>query len=110
MMPSSAAGPKKVTLPTLQVLDLFVADPTRDDWYALELCRQTGLGSGTMSQILFRLQQWGWVEDRWEDAADAHARRRPPRRFYRLTGLGERGARQLLVRRLPGRLTWGTQG
>ena len=109
-MPASESGPKKVTLPTLQVLDVLVGEPSRDDWYALELCRQTGLGSGTVAQILFRLEQWGWVEDRWEDASEAHARRRPPRRFYQLTGVGEREARLLLTHRLPGRLKWDTQG
>jgi DNA-binding MarR family transcriptional regulator len=105
-MKDSQTGPKKVTVPTLQVLDLFLANPGRVDIFALELCRQTGLGSGTVSQILFRLEQWGWAKSYWEDAGKAHGMGRPRRRFYRLTGVGERRARELVRTRFPGRLGW----
>src|SRR5207237_1051559 len=73
-------GPTRVTVPVLQVIDLLLAQPSRDDWFALEICRQTGLGSGTVAQILFRLRDWGWVTSSWEDATEAHrqGRRRPP--------------------------------
>jgi DNA-binding MarR family transcriptional regulator len=106
----SQTGPKKVTIPTLQVLDLFLANPGRDDIFALELCRQTGLGSGTVTQILFRLEQWGWAESRWEDLVTAHGMGRPRRRFYRLTGAGDRAARELVKARFPGLLGWHVRG
>lgn len=103
-MAALAPGPKKVTVPTLQILDLLLAEPGRADWFAFELCRRTGLGSGTVTQILFRLERCGWLESRWEDAAHAFSQRRPRRRFYRLTGEGQHAARELIRRRFPGRL------
>jgi DNA-binding MarR family transcriptional regulator len=99
-----AAGPKKVTQPTLLVLALFLALPSRDDWFPLEICRQTGLGSSTVTQILFRLDQWGWVDSRWEDTDVARREGRPRRRFYKVTSEGQRAASRLVhdrLRRLP---------
>ena len=103
-------GPERLTVPVLQVIDLLLAEPDRDDWFALEICRQTGLGSGTVAQILFRLQGWGWVTSRWEDAAGAHRRGRPRRRFYRLTGEGAAAARQVMRRRFPRLAGWASSG
>jgi DNA-binding PadR family transcriptional regulator len=103
-MAARAPGPLKVTVPTLQVLDVLLAEPERADWFAFEFCRRTGLGSGTVTQVLFRLERWGWLASRWEDAALAFSQRRPRRRFYRLTGEGQRAARELIRRRFPGRL------
>ena len=99
-MPSEN-GPRKVTLPTLQVLNMLLSDPTRADWYALQICRTTRLGSGTVVQVLLRLERWGWVESTWEDTAKAHGNGRPRRRFYRLTGMGARNARKLIQDRFP---------
>jgi DNA-binding MarR family transcriptional regulator len=104
------SGPVRVTVPVLQVIDLLLAEPDRDDWFALEICRQTGLGSGTVAQILFRLQDWGWVSSRWEDATEAHRQGRPRRRFYQLTGHGAPAARQVLRRRFPGIARWASAG
>lgn len=75
-------GAQNITLPTVQVLGLLLSNPTRDDWYAVHISRETTLGSSTVVQILYRLEQWGWVEARWEDAAEAFPQRRPRRRFY----------------------------
>jgi PadR family transcriptional regulator, regulatory protein PadR len=105
-MTSSDPGPKRVTLPTLQVLDLFLADLARDDWYALDISRKAKLSSGTVTQVMFRLEQWGWVESRWEQLDDTERQTRPRRRFYQLTGLGQRSARDLVAARFPGRLGW----
>jgi len=104
------AGPVRVTVPVLQVIDLLLAESGRDDWFALEICRQTGLGSGTVAQILFRLQDWGWVGSRWEDATEAHRQGRPRRRFYHLTGQGAAAARQVLRQRFPGMTRWASAG
>lgn len=101
-------GPRRVTIPVLQVIDLFLGQPERDDWFALEICRQTGLGSGTVTQILFRLQEWGWVTSHWEEMTEAHRQGRPRRRFYQLTGLGASEARQVLRERFPGIGRWAT--
>lgn len=99
-----------MTVPVLQVLDLLLAAPGRDDWFALDICRRTGLGSGTVAQILFRLQDWGWVRSRWEDATEAHRQGRPRRRFYELTGQGAAEAREILRRRFPGIARWAASG
>ena len=104
------SGPARVTVPVLQVVDLLLAAPGRDDWYALDICRQTGLGSGTVAQILFRLQEWGWVGSRWEDATEAHRQGRPRRRFYELTGEGATAARDVLRQRFPGIARWASAG
>jgi DNA-binding MarR family transcriptional regulator len=103
-------GPARITMPVLQVIDMLLAEPSRDDWFALDICRQTGLGSGTVAQILFRLQDWGWVTSRWEDATEAHRQGRPRRRFYTLTGHGATEARAVLRRRLPGLARWAPTG
>jgi PadR family transcriptional regulator len=99
-------GPQKVTVPTLQVLDVLLAEPARDDWFGFELCRQTRLSSGTVTQIMFRLERWGWLASRWEDAMEAHGQGRPRRRLYRLTGTGEAAARRLMMERFPGHARW----
>jgi hypothetical protein len=57
-------GPQRVTLPTLQILAAFMADPARDDWYGRALSVHTSLGSGTVLQCLYRLENWGWRESR----------------------------------------------
>ncbi|TYB71264.1 PadR family transcriptional regulator [Nonomuraea sp. PA05] len=52
--------------------------------YGLEICKATGLGSGTVYPILSRLERIGWVRAYWsEDEA-----RGPRRRMYELTGEG----------------------
>ncbi len=97
----AASEPGKVTVPMLRTLDLLLSQPTRDDWFALQIVRDTKLGSGTVVQILFRLERWGWVVSRWEDVGYAHDHRRPRRKFYRLTGTGARKARQFVEGAMP---------
>lgn len=63
--------------------------------YGLEISRATKLRSGTLYPILARLDHAGWVHSEWE-AVDPHDVGRRPRRYYRLTGAGERAARQEL--------------
>lgn len=103
-------GPQRVTMPVVQVLDLLLAEPARDDWFALEICRRTRLGSGSVVEILFRLQKWGWVTSRWEDASEAHRQGRPRRRFYQLTGQGAAAAREVMRERFPGLTRWASGG
>jgi len=85
----------------LRVLVLLLSEPTRDDWYALQVVRETKMGSGTVVQILFRLEHWGWVVSRWEDVEDARNHRRPRRKFYRLTGTGALRAKHYLEAAFP---------
>ena len=105
-----SAGPRRVTIPVLQVIDLLLTEPAREDWFALEICRRTGLGSGAVVQILFRMQGWGWVSSRWEETTEAHRQGRPRRRFYQLTGQGAAEAREILRQRFPGMARWAASG
>ncbi len=59
--------------------------------YGYDLLKETGLKSGTLYPILARLQQGGWLQQRWERPS---APGRPPRHLYRLSPPGKRAARQ----------------
>ncbi|GAA1616486.1 PadR family transcriptional regulator [Actinoplanes couchii] len=50
----------------------------------LELMDSTGRSSGTLYRCLVRLQRAGYVESRWETAAEG----RPARRYHHLTAAG----------------------
>jgi len=47
-------------------------------------------GYGTVYRALGRLEQFGSLTSRWEDASRAIADHRPPRRMYKVTTAGER--------------------
>lgn len=63
--------------------------------YGLEVGKEAGLRSGTLYPILARLEDAGWVESTWEQIDESVEGRRK-RRYYRLTGEGERVARETL--------------
>jgi PadR family transcriptional regulator, regulatory protein PadR len=52
-------------------------------------------GHGTLYKALSRLEEFGLLTSRWEDAAAAEGR--PRRRLYALTGKGARVAEQALA-------------
>ena len=52
-------------------------------------------GHGTLYKALSRLEEFGLLTSRWEDAASAEGRPRP--RLYELTGEGARVAEQALA-------------
>jgi PadR family transcriptional regulator PadR len=57
-----------------------------EEWrYGYELCKTTGLKSGTLYPLLIRLHDQGLLEAEWR-APDAPGR--PPRHAYRLTSSG----------------------
>src|SRR4029453_16058412 len=77
----------------LLLLEALAVAPHR--WrYGYDLSKQTGLKSGTLYPILVRLADRGLLETKWE-APERPSR--PPRHPYRLTGEGERIARQRLA-------------
>ena len=57
--------------------------------YGFDLMEQTGLTSGTVYPTLERLEGLGFARSHWEDARVAHEEKRPPRRYFEITGKGE---------------------
>jgi len=58
----------------------------RASWsYGYELCRVTGVKSGTLYPLLIRLEARGYLEAQWRQPEQPG---RPPRHAYRLTASG----------------------
>ncbi len=57
--------------------------------YGLDIVQRTGLLAGTVYTTLRRLENRGLVRGSWEDPDIAEAERRPRRRYYELTPIGE---------------------
>lgn len=66
--------------------------------YGFEIIDDTGLPSGTVYPALSRLERDGYLKSGWEDAATAHAEKRPPRRYYRVTAQGVRALDEAVQR------------
>jgi PadR family transcriptional regulator, regulatory protein PadR len=81
----------KMSLQTQAILATLLEDIT-EPHYGLEMAKAAELPSGTIYPVLARLEREGWVESEQEDV-DASIVGRPPRRYYRLTGDGERVAK-----------------
>jgi PadR family transcriptional regulator, regulatory protein PadR len=101
----AADGPR-LSKQGLVVLRLFVDRPT----VALagsDIIKAAGLFSGTVYQILFRLERAGWLTSKWEQA-EPNEIGRPRKRLYRLTALGEQNSRAAFseLGLSSGRLAW----
>lgn len=70
----------------LLVASVLLAAPGDAQHYGYDLCKATGVRSGTMYPLLRRLLNAGWLSDGWESQAEAVDR--PPRRYYRMTAEG----------------------
>jgi DNA-binding PadR family transcriptional regulator len=88
-----------MTGPTLKVLGELLSRP-HNRISGAEISRSTGLASGTLYPILFRLEEAGWLQSEWEEVTPSEVKR-PRRRLYRLTGLGEASTRASFVEILP---------
>jgi DNA-binding SARP family transcriptional activator/DNA-binding PadR family transcriptional regulator len=84
-----------MTPQTLQVLKVLLERPAVKQ-YGLQIAKQTGLAAGSLYPILSRLEQIGWLGSEWEDS-DPHRDGRPRRRYYHLTGVGLKRARQAVL-------------
>lgn len=60
---------------------------------------------GTLYKALDRMERAGLLTSRWEDPDAATAERRPRRRLYRVTGLGERALHRAEAMRFTGART-----
>ena len=76
----------KLPVGTVMVLHALA----RGHRYGFDLIEQTGLTSGTVYPALERLEALGLARSSWEDARVAHAEKRPPRRYFEITGAGKR--------------------
>jgi len=65
-----------------------MADADGRHW-GYELSKQSGIRSGVMYPVLGRMLDEGWLEDGWEEQAQAGRAKRPPRRYYVLTPEGK---------------------
>lgn len=83
-----ASNEPRLTAQTIKVLGVLMS-PAQDEVSGAEIGRVTGLASGTLYPILFRLEKAGWLESHWEDG-DPSELERPRRRLYRITGVGLR--------------------
>lgn len=81
---------RQMSVQTLAILATLLADASRQ-LYGLEIAKSAGLASGTIYPALARLEREGLLESEREDIDPSVAGRRP-RRYYRLTGEGERVA------------------
>lgn len=79
----------RITVPILKVLQVLFAAGPDEGVYGLELTAHTGLKSGTLYPVLARLERAGWVVSAWEKT-DPKTVGRPRRRYYKLSGLGQR--------------------
>jgi PadR family transcriptional regulator PadR len=88
---------KRVRLsgPTLTVLRFFMSDIAQARSGA-EIHLATKIGSGTLYPLLFRLEDAGWLSSEWENV-DPSREGRPRKRFYSITGVGQRAAREALA-------------
>jgi PadR family transcriptional regulator PadR len=78
----------------VKVIDALLQDPTAEHW-GYELSRRTGVRSGVLYPILRRMLEVGWLEDGWEEQSEI-GHKRPPRRYYKVTGAGEGCMRTIL--------------
>jgi|HubBroStandDraft_3_1064219.scaffolds.fasta_scaffold484676_2 PadR family transcriptional regulator PadR len=72
-----------------------------------DISKETGIPSGTLYPILFRLEQARWITSEWENV-DPSQVGRPRKRLYTLTPLGHRESRKAFDRLVPsnGRIVW----
>lgn len=90
-----------VTLPTAMVVDAIASAQGRA-WGSV-ICATTGLGTGTVYQILHRLEARGLLASEPEpdgEPRDPDRMPGPPRRFYELTGQGREQLLELVAAKL----------
>jgi PadR family transcriptional regulator PadR len=93
----------RMTMVTMDVLDVIMNAPVDDPAWGLRVCEQTGYGTGTVYPALDRLKKAGWIGDRWEEPAPED---RPRRRFYAITSAGRAEYAAALKDRAAQRAIW----
>jgi DNA-binding PadR family transcriptional regulator len=92
--------------PTLRLLKLMIEKPLEGRSGA-GISKTLKIGSGTLYPLLQRLENAGWLKSEWEQLDPSQAGR-PRRRYYKLTGEGQKQAVQALAefQTAPGVLAW----
>jgi DNA-binding PadR family transcriptional regulator len=89
--------PVRVTKPTLNVA-AYLSDLKGASTWGLQICAETGLGSGSVYSVLDRFEGYGWVESYWEED---NSRRGARRRLYKVTTLGKGSLKELVADHAP---------
>jgi len=89
--------PVRVTKPTLKVA-AYLSDLKGASTWGLQICAETGLGSGSVYSVLDRFEGYGWVESYWEEDT---SRRGARRRLYKVTTLGKGSLKELVADHAP---------
>ena len=76
----------RITGPVLKVLSFFLQAPTESAAGA-DIRRATKISTGTLYPLLLRLEQFNWLESKWEEV-DPSEVGRPRKRLYRITRTG----------------------
>ncbi len=76
---------KDLSLGTVLVLHALA----RGREYGFDIMEDTGLTSGTIYPALDRLETLGFAASEWEDPRAAQEEKRPPRRYFHITPLGQ---------------------
>lgn len=79
---------------SVNVISALMEEPLGRHW-GYELGKRAKVRSGVLYPMLHRMLDEGLLEDGWEDPAEV-ADKRPPRRYYKLTGEGQAVFAQLL--------------
>jgi PadR family transcriptional regulator, regulatory protein PadR len=93
----------RLTAVIMDVLDILANAPPDNPAWGLQLCEQTGYGTGTVYPALDRLLKAGWISDHWEDPPPAD---RPRRRFYEITSTGREHYTAVVQERAARRANW----
>jgi DNA-binding PadR family transcriptional regulator len=86
-------APIRITKPTIKVAR-FLAELKASSTWGLQICSETGLGSGSVYSVLDRFEMYGWVESFWEEDNN---RRGARRRLYKVTSVGKKSLKELLA-------------
>jgi PadR family transcriptional regulator, regulatory protein PadR len=96
----------RLTRQTLKVLGTLMSEQMRE-LSGAEIAKLSQLSSGTLYPILNRLEEFGWLDSRWE-IGDPAMLGRPRRRYYRVTGEGAKRVQEVVRELTPstGRPAW----
>ncbi len=102
---SMGANEPRLTQQTLKVLGTLMS--RQSELSGAEIAKLLQLSSGTLYPILYRLEEFGWLDSRWE-IGDPASLGRPRRRYYRITGEGARRVQQVVRELTPssGKPAW----